>query len=301
MVITKKKRKNSLPAEFKSKDLIISVPFDESFSKLNLCNIGDELIPDPGLGKWCKKNACGYLVTDYQSPKIYRYVSTNYIHPWGKKELPRVPVDIHRYCFQKKEIEPNFIKISLVSNNEGEMFYASFLKTGPTDADIITAINVYIEIFGKCDVGTELKLVKPSKIKELEWEILPPDKKPSDMIRQMSEGRKQKESAIQYSEARTKFLEKKQYKLIGRGINGSYGYFGYVYNNICIFECAIYGNATYIVDSSNWEELSKMTKRELIESENVVEKLIHTEKWFGKIEKIFEKYESDQMHRKEHM
>ena len=300
MNFTKKKRKNNLPAELRNKDLIVSTPFKGVPSKLNLRHIGDELLPDPGLGKWCNRNACGYSVTDYTSPKIYRYVSTNYIHPWGKLELPRVPVDIHKYCYRKKEIEPNFIKISLVSNDDGEMYYASLLKADSKDYDIITAVNMFIEIFGECDVGTELNVLPPSRIKHLNWEILPPDKKPSDLIRQMSEGRKQKESTIQYSEARTKFLEKKPYKCIGRGINGSYGYFGYVYLNICVFECALYGNATYIVNSSNWEELSKMTKRELIESNNVVEKLIHTEDWFEKIEEAFIKYESVKTTGKEH-
>ena len=282
-------RKLKLPESFKNTDLILFVKFEGNETKLSLSNVGESLVPNPNVGKWCKKNANGYTIIDYSLPKARRYVTTFYFHPWNNPDIPLRAADIYKDCYQRRTIEPTSIQISLVSNEEGEMFFATSIDKNTSDNAILTAINVFIECFGSCYIDNKLEIKIPQNTRLLEWEILPPGKKPSEIIRHL--GVKQKESEIKYSEDRMKFLESKPCKVIGQGINGSFGYFGYVYKNICIFECGFYGNATYVVGSANWEELSKKTKKELVESKDVLDKLIHNEKWFENISEIFAKYE----------
>lgn len=291
MLIERKIRKISSLKSFDGKDLFIFVPYLGNENKLNLKAIGDALIPSPQNGKWCSKNAIGYTKTDKSSPKKNRYVTTIYIHPWGNTDLPLKPADIYKDCYQKIIIEPTEIYIALVSNEEGELFYATKLEKDCSDETKVTAINIFVEIFGYCNYSNELTVNIPSKIIKLDWEILPPGSKPSDFIRSI--GPTMSEGKISYSEDRLKHLEKKPVVYIGQGINGSFGYFAFVFNKICIFESAFYGNATYIVSSKEWEELSKMTKKELIDSNNVLEKIIHNQNWFKRIDEIYLKFEDN--------
>ena len=74
---------------------------------------------------------------------------------------------------------------------------------------------------------------------------------------------------------------------LNTGINGFNGYYAYIFDKYCFLECAFYGNATYILPVDNWEILSQKTKQELIEKKEVIEKIVHRQEWFGKIENAF--------------
>ena len=70
------------------------------------------------------------------------------------------------------------------------------------------------------------------------------------------------------------------------GINGFQDYLVFVFDKICILETNKYGNATYIVKKENWKTASMFTKAELLNSDFIVDRIIHNEDWKNKIDKI---------------
>lgn len=91
---------------------------------------------------------------------------------------------------------------------------------------------------------------------------------------------------------RLQTLERYKTEQIVEGINGFNGYYAYVFVNICVLESAIYGNATYIIPKDNWEFLSQKTKKELLDNKQVINKIIHNEKWGREIRQVLRKLEN---------
>ena len=52
----------------------------------------------------------------------------------------------------------------------------------------------------------------------------------------------------------------------------------------------MYGNATYIIPKIGWEEMSKMSKSEVLNSKEIITKINHTSSWSGEFSKIMRKY-----------
>ena len=65
---------------------------------------------------------------------------------------------------------------------------------------------------------------------------------------------------------------------IGKAGFSGYLIFGFTLRNLYICESAFYVNATYIFES-NWEELSRMTKAEILNQELQKDRIIHREGW----------------------
>ena len=98
-----------------------------------------------------------------------------------------------------------------------------------------------------------------------------------------------------YSIYRLECIEKYGPKEVVEGINGFKGYYAYIYDEYCVLESALYGNATYIIPVENWEELSQKTKKELLDEGKVVDKIVHTSKWKQKIDERFKNLEITQV------
>lgn len=65
-----------------------------------------------------------------------------------------------------------------------------------------------------------------------------------------------------------------------QGVGGYSGYlvFEFGQGNLYVFESIMYGNATYIFENE-WEEVSKLTKKEIIENQLAVARIIHNQAW----------------------
>ena len=69
------------------------------------------------------------------------------------------------------------------------------------------------------------------------------------------------------------------------------GYYAYFFDKYCVLECAIYGNATYIIPKDNWEVMSQKTKKELTDEKVLIAKLDHRRDWKTNIASVFKKLE----------
>ena len=70
------------------------------------------------------------------------------------------------------------------------------------------------------------------------------------------------------------------------GKAGFNGYVGFVFKEFTILESLIYGNAIYVFDK-NWLEFSKLTKKEILDRNLHIKRIIHKEGWEKEVEELF--------------
>ena len=246
---------------------------------------GVTIQPSTKFGIVARRNINGYFIVRKNMPKAKRFIRTIY---WEWKlyngEWQSDYRDIYKYCYPKEYIEPYEIEMTLRKNKMGKEMIATEYSSGILN--IKNIINLYLEVFGYCEVldeNLETSLNNTIYIRR-NWEILPPDLKIN--INRLKKENSKDNKRKNFEQARLDTLEK--YNPIERNIgkNGFQGYYAYIFENICVLENPMYGNATYIVDRERWKKSSMETKKQLINSKRFLKKIEHNSKWFKEIEKI---------------
>ncbi|SHK69512.1 hypothetical protein [Hespellia stercorisuis] len=236
------------------------------------------VLPLGNFGAQSRKNAYGYTYADKTKPKERRYVSTNWVYPFGNTNASMVAADIYKLCYPRVEVPPCGIELHLYQNESGEIFVIADMTDEIREKYLKETINLFLEIYGVCYIFEEnIQIDNSTRRQRCNWEILPAGELPSKHIKKQLMEHRQKIDT--YSIFRLEYMETFKTEKIVEGINGFNGYYAYVFNNYCVLESAVYGNATYIIPKENWELLSQKKKRELFNEEKVIAKLDHTEKW----------------------
>lgn len=190
-----------------------------------------------------------------------------------------------RMCYPKKYIAPPLETVVI----ENGFVRSSVVTKSETDR-LLHIVNMFLEIYGTCEiVDVNLKPVCRNNVKRLQWKILPPGKYPWDVakerLRETFKNDKNQSGDKIESHHRTIARHIPEFMAIGE--DGFYGYvvYGYPGKNLYVFESNQIDNATYIFNGK-WEDLSKLTKRELIQGHLFAHRLIHTSDWRNKIEDI---------------
>ena len=288
--ITKTKiRQLKLPKDFSITDIQIGVPNkkDEAL-KVGLNKVGDVILPSSKFGIACNKNANGYSYPDKTKPKERRYITTNWIQPFGNEYASSVPCDIYKKCYPIVEVPPTEIEFTLYENPKNEQYVIALLTDSVRNNYLTDVVNIFLEIYGECFVfDDEIDLNNDTKRQRCNWEILPPGELPS--VHMKEQLRRKGEKTDTYDVSRLETLERYMAQQVVEGINGFEGYYAYVFEQYCVLESAVYGNATYIIPKENWEFWSQKSKKELFDENVVIEKLIHKENWKWKIFSVMKK------------
>ena len=255
----------------------------EQAGNIGLEKIGDVIIPPVECGPYCFKNVYGYAYADKTRPKEIRIVATFYMHPYGNTDADEVLVDISRACYPKIEVAPYEIEIVLVKHEE-EIFATVNMNEQVRKKYLKEAISIMLELFGGCNISDEGILKPTIKRSRVDWIMLPPGKKPSEIFEKKFEGHDEHKCLFIYD--RLKTLEKYEIEEFVEGINSFQGYVAYLAKEYCILESAIYGNATYILKRENWKEMSKKSKEILLNENNVVAKIEHVKNWKANLKNI---------------
>lgn len=281
--------KLQLPKEYDLKKIQIGIPvIDDEANKIGLINVGDLVLPSDKYGVNCTRNAYGYSYTDKSQPKKKRYISTNWVQPFGNDYASSIAVDIYKPCYPRIEVSPTEIELELFEDSRNKKYVIANLTTEIRENYLKETVNIFLEIYGLCYIfSDEIRINDNINRHRCNWEILPPGEKPSIHLTQMLKN--QNQSADTFDVARLKFLDKYQAEQIIEGLYGFSGYYAYVFKNYCVLESAVYGNATYIIPKENWEVLSQKTKQELIDDNVVVQRINHTEKWKKTIRESFDR------------
>lgn len=141
-------------------------------------------------------------------------------------------------------------------------------------------LNLMLEI-GKAIELVDSKTVPILKSKKVNWKILPPGNMPWDRYYELTKRKMQKytQTEIKCIKERYDFLVSLDPKSIICGSDEFSGYFIAELNpNLYICESIFLGNAIYVLDKG-WEEISKLTKKEIIKGNLSKKRIIHNGDW----------------------
>lgn len=288
-IIGKRIVKPCIPNTYDINKIQLGIPvMDNEAETVGLTEVGEIVLPSGTFGSQSRKNAYGYSYANKTKPKERRYVSTNWVYPFGNTNASMVAADIYRECYPKIEVEAYGIELQLYEDDSRQQFVIINMTNEIRKKYMKEAINLMLEIYGKCYVYDDvIQVEKTIKRKRCNWEILPPGEMPSKHVEKQLKSMNQKTDTFDI--ARLNYVESYNASTSVEGINGFKGYYAYLFENYCVLESAFYGNATYIIPKDNWEELSQRTKRELFDEKKVVAKIDHTEKWKQNVAGIFKK------------
>lgn len=258
---------------------------------------GESLVPSPKLCRIANFNTNGREVPEKDKPKetVYRQgywelTDWNGNHHSGTCYIPYL-----RY--PRKLIPAPWIELMIVQSGENKFVIAgNAITKGQTDeVDIVHRINLLLAIFKQAEIFQEnLEQYEVPRTVKLNWDILPKGEIPwetfkthlAPIMELKSKGKK-----IIINE-RLETISKYNPDFHAIGENGYQGYiiFGFTGQNLYIFENAEYGNATYVFEG-DWEQLSKMTKAEIIASNLYKHRLVHLDGWKQQIAGLFPHYD----------
>jgi len=274
----------------KLKNLLVEIGFTKDL------NVGETVLPSAKFGPVCRYNAEGKIIIHKNKPMETAYRQAEWTwEQWagyrGTETKSKI-VDVPYKRYPRTFIPPPCTELSIIQNQKGEKIIVApeqeinFQSPGA----LLHVINVFLEIFGQCEVlSKNLKEYTIVNMTRLNWRILPPGKWPWEkfekevklLITQASEN---KQIVIKY---RLQAIEKFGPEFIAIGQAGFSGYiaFGFPKKNLYVLESIYSGNATYIFEEK-WEELSKMSKAQILQENLQKNRIIHRESWETEINKL---------------
>lgn len=244
-----------------------------------------ESLPEPSGGTWARRNVDGWDILRYDWPKVtktFSHESPNF-GDWSRgSHTVSVERDVwqreyfpaYGYTLAYKELSRNDTHITI-----GIELDRVFSKIPTDQRELLFAVNVFQEAVGLCAIRpTDTPISEYISSLQIDWEILPVgdhEAATAEVKRRLNPNQEQE----RIIDDRLPFLYSLKPKNLLTGMSGFARYVGAQYeDNLVVFENVRYGNALYIM-FDDWERLSKMTRVELISSEEQFERIVHTSSW----------------------
>lgn len=262
--------------------------------KLNLSNIDENvtIFPSPINGIMCKRNSVGEFIPQKDQPMETAYRSQTWeIKDWGGYvHLGTGYVPYKRY--PRLFIEPNELKYTITSDkskNKICILTQSFINNQGNFEEILFSTNLTLEIFGEVDIfitNSENDIINSKLLETVNWEILPKGEKIWESFSNQTTDNLTPSEQILIKE-RFEYINSFKPDVVRQGIGGYTGYliFEFKDKKLFIFDSILYGDAMYIF-KNDWKEVSKLTKREIIQNDLSEERIIHNKYWKSKLNKF---------------
>jgi len=246
---------------------------------------GNSVLPSPSLGSISKYNAEGKEIIHRDQPKetVWHMVEWTREEWRGRYDTETVTDIISRPYprYPRTLIPPPSVELTLQYKVSGELVLTSPPSEYIEDQKelIKHKINLFLEIFGECYIFSEdLNEIIDAPVRKLNWRLLPPGPMPweelyRELERVFETAPEDKRAVYEY---RLKKINEYGPELVAVGTAGFNGYIilGFENQDIHVCESLFYGNATYIF-GEDWEELSQLTKSEIIRHDLHIERIIH--------------------------
>lgn len=151
-------------------------------------------------------------------------------------------------------------------------------------------INLFLELFGECEIYKEdfAPALSNIPLKKVNWEILPSGTyvwdRVKDVVGKIIDYKKKHKAVVIERNIEVISKYKPSGLIVGRGGFKGYLVFEFPSKKLYVLENLIYGNATYIL-GNDYEELSKLTKGQIIGGELHEARLVHRQGWDKMLEK----------------
>lgn len=259
-------------------------------NEVTLKNLGFPTILEVGMsilpavvGKVSKFNSEGREKVRKDLTKIAKsrmvYTSWNDWHGY-----PHSGIQYRDYMvYPKEHIKGPEEEITLLQRNT-ELIAVSeemTVKSGD-DSRALHAINLFLEYFGECELLD--KDISPIiKVRKVHWQILPPGEYPWAKVKPHLQAAISRlgEKDQPVVEHRFEHIARHKPDLVAVGTGGFGGYFvfGFVKKGLFVLESTHLDNATYVM-KSDWQNISRLSKSEIIAGQLHDERLIHNRGWY---------------------
>lgn len=247
--------------------------------------LGEQILPEI-IGPVSRFNANGKyrLLRDLPKETCYR---ESYITDWHGYHHT-VYIEYQRY--QRESIEAPNIELTVANDATDNLILLSPILVNVQEnyEEIKHVINLFLEIFGECETFYE-DLIPTFNIPvtRLNWNILPQGNQPweniepviDEIINRTSPHKRIviKNRIDKISEFDTNFVA------VGRAGFKGYMVFGFENKSFFVLESMYSGNATYVF-GQDWEELSQLSKGQILTENLHQQRIVHSPNWINEID-----------------
>jgi len=269
------------------KDLLSNAGFEDKIE------VGQSVLPSI-IGPISRFNAKGKDEPIRTEPKEIRYRDMEFTrHEWHGRERVEVTgvVWIPYKRYPRNSINPPGINFTVgVSPDGTELVIGEKLICSPRNYENLKhQINLFLEYFGHCLILENDENPVLSKVVRLNWHILPPGEYPWDVVNEHLRSRLSKQPPKSLAAALNRFEKVNSLKpnFLGFGRGGYKGYvvFGFQEKKLYVLESQNSNNAIYVF-REDWEELSQLTKAEILSGDLHHGRVIHKENWFNELQEL---------------
>lgn len=251
---------------------------------------GDAILPS-NVGKISDFNISGKEVKRRDLPMIKKAIPTYRTwKDWHGQEHSGVQhriMDVYPIDFIQAPTERIILK-----KIDDDLYLATREIDFDTEGEtaILHLANLFLECFGYFRIfDIAVHKIADIPIRQLQWEVLPPGKYPWNEAKGYVEPHLQRltPSAKGVIEHRMRLLSQYEPDFLATGRGGYSGYFVYGFANkqAYFLESIHLNNATYVF-GHDWEELSSLSKDEIINGEFEHERIIHDGRWDYKVRQL---------------
>ncbi len=259
----------------------INKAIDIGFSKE--LTIGEEILPRE-VGAVTRFNSRGKELVNKNEKEFRNIYRPYHIKDWHGQYHDGIAHEV-RECNKKIYIKPCQVEFKIVKKDKEKYIIAKEIE----EDNLKHILNLFLEIFGECEIIYENENIDYGKTIRLNWKVLPKGKYPWEKlypyVKEKLENIKKTNRLIARKNIET--IAKYNPSFVAIGEAGFFGYiiYGFEKSNKVILESMEVDNATYIL-KDDWEEISKMTKAEILQNSLHEKRVIHTKNWETEIEKV---------------
>ncbi len=241
------------------------------------------------VGRITRFNAEGKWDVRRDLPKELRFIgSRSWIRTeWrGRDQSEEVEdtVDIYRWAYPRDLIEPPSVELTYMQHEGRSLVVSPELTFQTADAELNKhIINLMLELFRSCEIVLHdlARLAPPAELRA-NWVMLPSGEHPWERI-ETHIGKVFAGKAPSVAKAvlqRQRVILSYEPALIWRGLGGFGDYVAYIFpsRGLVVLESVYYGNALYVL-GKNWEDLSKLTKAQIIQHKLAEYRIVHNKGW----------------------
>lgn len=238
----------------------------------------EEFLPNINNGRYSKKNINGYKGKALKDlPKVFKTYYAGQRHYFGNPDRDTFSLFITKLVWQRKIYEPKewsiVTELINTTENNGDSIYTLKVsidqmfdkRDSNFNEDLLFALNLLLENIGHFDVfGSTATNEEYLKTTIVNWEFFPLGHRANaeNAVRQGIHLTSEIEKNIT---ERVDFLEKMQPIEYVVGVCLNKRYLGAKFSDkLVVFENIKYGNAIYIL-FDNWEEISKLSRTEIMQ------------------------------------
>jgi hypothetical protein len=196
-------------------------------------------------------------------------------------------VDVPYQRYPRTLVPPYAVEVEVRARADGELYVVAgpFTIDDKVTGAATNTANMLKEALGGWEVLDErLTGWMPVPARLLNWELLPAGKTPWSTAMPVLEAMVRRLPAGTQPVLRARLAavgsRNPSFVAVGRGGFDGYTAFGFEDRRVCVLECPKANNATYLLPLDSWEDISRLTKAEILDAKAHKARLVHNRNWF---------------------